>query len=353
MPRKTVLITGAGGMIGPMLAKRLLDDGYIVVMTDLAQVKVPEGTRHPENAKCMRGDICDQAFVKTLLAAAQPLHAAFIFHGIMSAGSEANFDLSMKVNVESVRNMLLALRQTNSGVRIVYSSSQAVYGQPLPKVITDDTPLTPEGTYGAHKLSTEIIVNDMHRKGFIDAFTVRFPTVVVRPGAPSRAAPSFLSGMIREPMKGEECVIPLRDRSYRTYVCSPSSCIENLVRVLNMPSDALPPHKRQITFPGVSATIQDMMDALCRYGGEDKLKLLKEETNPEYERILRSWAEDFDPSTPDRLGLVRTMSVDELVKEYIDSLEPVRKDRASVSTAVDSVWHNTPEFSTKPLHVGA
>lgn len=102
----------------------------------------------------------------------------------------------MRVNVESVRNLLLSIRELpQAPVRVVYSSSQAVYGQPLPKIITDDVTPTPEGTYGAHKYSTEIIINDMHRKGFIDAFTVRFPTVVVRAGAPSNAAPSFLSGL--------------------------------------------------------------------------------------------------------------------------------------------------------------
>lgn len=126
--------------------------------------------------------------------------------------------------------------------------------------------------------------------------------------------------MIREPMKGEECVIPLTDRSYKTYVCSPSSTIENLVRVLNLKSDALPKHQRHIMFPGVSTTIQDLMDALAKHGGQDKLKLLKEETNPTFERILRSWPEDFDPSTPDRLGLVRDKKAEDLVKEYIDSL---------------------------------
>lgn len=89
---KNIIITGAGGMIGPMLAKRLLDDGHKLVLTDLVQPKVPD-CAHPENAKCMKGDICDPAFVKQLLGAAQPLDAIFIFHGIMSAGSEANFDL--------------------------------------------------------------------------------------------------------------------------------------------------------------------------------------------------------------------------------------------------------------------
>jgi len=90
---KNIIITGAGGMIGPMLAKRLLDDGHRLVLTDLVQPKVPEGVANPQNAICMKGDICDAAFVHTLLEAAEPLDAIFIFHGIMSAGSEANFDL--------------------------------------------------------------------------------------------------------------------------------------------------------------------------------------------------------------------------------------------------------------------
>lgn len=91
--KKNIIITGAGGMIGPMLAKRLLNDGYNLVLTDIVEPKVPEGVEKSENAKCLKGDICDEAFVKQLLDAAQPLHAIFIFHGIMSAGSEANFDL--------------------------------------------------------------------------------------------------------------------------------------------------------------------------------------------------------------------------------------------------------------------
>ncbi|KAK7943788.1 nucleoside-diphosphate-sugar epimerase [Apiospora aurea] len=300
---RNVIVTGAGGLVGPMLAKRLLDEGYRVIMTDIVQPTVPAGTAHPENAVCMQGDICDASFVQALVDAAQPLHAIFIFHGIMSAGSEANYDLSMKVNVESVRSLLLHLRRTNPGVRVVYSSSQAVYGQPLPAVVTDAVTPTPEGT------------------GFVDAFIVRFPTLVVRPGAPSNAASSFLSGMIREPMKGETCVIPLQDRSFQSYICSPSGVIENLVRVLNMKSDALPNHVRHINFPGVAASTQALMDGLAKYGGEDKLKLLKEETDPAMERILRSWPQDFDPSTPDRLGLVRDKNPEDLVKEYIDSLK--------------------------------
>ncbi|KAI1185387.1 hypothetical protein F5B17DRAFT_34158 [Nemania serpens] len=326
---KNIIITGAGGLIGPLIATRLLNEpDYNVILTDLVDPVVPAGVAYPENATCLRGDITDASFVASLLAAAaQPrLHAIFVFHGIMSAGSEANFDLSLAVNVNSVRDLLLALRAANppgdrEPVRVIYSSSQAVYGQPLPARVTDDVTPTPEGTYGAHKLLTEIFLNDMHRRGFVDAFILRFPSVVVRPGRPTNAASSFLSGMIREPMNGEECVIPLRDRAFRSFLCSPSSLRENLYRVLHMDTNKLPKHIRHINVPGVSVSIQELMDALAKHGGEDKLKLLREETIPDLERILRSWSPDFDNSTPLRLGLTQDESGESIVKEYIDSLK--------------------------------
>ena len=320
--RTNIIITGAGGLVGPLLAARLLDEPqYHLVLTDIVEPVVPKGVRYPEHAKCMKGDISDPSFLASLVAAAQPLGAIFVFHGIMSAGSEANYDLSVKVNVESVRGLLEHLRKSNPGVRVVYSSSQAVFGQPLPAVVTDSVTPTPQGTYGAHKLATEVYLNEMHRRGFVDAFILRFPTVVVRPGRPSPAASAFLSGMIREPMNGEECVIPLTDRSFRSYLCAPSTLTENLVRVLRLPSDALPPHIRHINFPGVSVSTQELMDGLAKHGGEDKLKYLREETDPAHERILRSWPQDFDISTSIRLGLKVDKKGEDLVKEYVDSLK--------------------------------
>ncbi len=141
-----------------------------------------------------------------------------------------------------------------------------------------------------------------------------------RPGKLSPAASAFLSGMIREPMNGQECIIPLKDRSFRSCLCAPSTLTENLVRVLRLSSDALPTFVTS-TSPACRASTQELMDGLAKYGGEDKLKFLKEETNPAHERILRSWPQDFDISTPIRLGLAVDKKAEDLVKEYIDSLK--------------------------------
>lgn len=327
---KNVLITGAAGFIGQQLAARLLHDAsaqYRVILSDIVAPPIPDHGEPPERAVSIRADLCDPRSLADLIAASQPLAAVFVFHGIMSSGSEADPELSFAVNLDSTRALLMSLASTNPGVRVVYASSQAVYGPRLPPVVTDATTPTPASVYGTHKLMSELLINDLHRRGLIDAFSLRFPSISVRAGKPTQAASSFLSGMIREPLNGQECVIPLKDRSYRAVLCSPSVLMENLVKVMHLPSDSLPAHIRGMNVPGISATVQDMMDALEVFGGRGALDLLKEEADPVTERILRSWALDVDCSTALRLGLVRDESVQSLVREYWDKLHRQSKDK--------------------------
>ena len=206
-------------------------------------------------------------------------------------------------------------------MRVIYASSQAVYGQPLPSTPIDENVLpTPEGSYGAQKLICETLINDYTRKGYIDGFSLRFPTISIRPGKPTQAASSFLSGMIREPLNGLECVIPLKDRSFKSWLCSPRTLAENLVRALVVPREALPSHRRTVNMPGVGVTVQEMMDALEVVGGKEKLELLREETDVEMERILRSWGTTFDNSLAHHLGFKEDVGFEQAVRDYRDSL---------------------------------
>ncbi|POS69708.1 hypothetical protein DHEL01_v211898 [Diaporthe helianthi] len=319
---KTILITGAAGFIGQRLAAALVakHTEYRIVITDIVAPSIPPGVQDPERAVPIQADLSDPTCLASLIAAAQPLEAVFVLHGIMSSGSEADPGLSLKVNVDATRALLLKLSESNRGVRVVYASSQAVYGSPLPDVITDAVTPTPAGVYGTHKLMTELFINDLHRRGLIDAFSLRFPTVSVRAGKPTQAASSFLSGIIREPMNGHECVVPIKDRGYRAVLSGPGTLIENLLRVLELPSDALPPHIRWINFPGISVTVQELLDSLAKVGGEDRLRYIREEIDVEMERILRSWPLNIDDSTAVNLGLKRDESAESLVREYVESI---------------------------------
>jgi nucleoside-diphosphate-sugar epimerase len=324
MPR--VLITGGAGLIGPLLATRLLSDpSYEVILTDIISPPIPPKAKYPENCKPIQADLCDTSSLKTLIETSLPLDAVCIFHGIMSSGSEANFELGMKVNLHSTLSFLEALRLAHKPgeplLRVLYASSQAVYGQPLPAVIDESVLPTPEGSYGAQKLCCETLLNDYTRKGYLDGYSLRFPTISVRGGKPTAAASSFLSGMIREPLNNQECVIPLKDRSFRSWLCSPKTLAENLVHALKIGPDALPRHKRVVNMPGIGVSVQDMMDALERVAGKEKLGFLREETDEGMERILRSWGTEFDNSLAYGLGFAKDVSFEQAVRDYVDSLK--------------------------------
>lgn len=308
-----ILITGAAGFVGQLLAKELLNDPtYRVTLTDIHPPPIPKGVRHPQNATAIKADLLNGA--SDVVDAS--LDAVYAFHGIMSSGSEANFDLGMSVNIDATRNLLEALRHTCPGVRVIYSSSQAVYGQPLPEVVTDSVVPTPQSSYGAEKVVCETLVNEYTRRGFITGFTLRFPTISVRPGAPTAAASSFLSGMIREPLDGKECVIPIEDRTFKSWLCSPMTLVHNLLLTLRLSADSVPPHIRQINVPGICVTVQGMMDALEKVGGKEKLALLTEKEDPALVSILKSWPTQFDNSQAISLGFKRDVSFEQAVRDY-------------------------------------
>jgi nucleoside-diphosphate-sugar epimerase len=238
-----------------------------------------------------------------------------------SSGAEANFELGMRVNLDSTRSTLEAIRSTRPGMRVIYASSLAVYGRPFPAVVNETIRPTPESSYGAEKLICETLVNDYHRKGFVSGLVVRFPTITIRPGKPTAAASSFLSGMIREPMNGQECVIPVEDRGFGSWVCSPKTLVENLVHCLALDFSLLPKHVRVVNMPGQYITIQDMLDALENIAGKDALKYIKEVADPMTEVILRSWAEHYSNAFAYSLGFKADVSFQQAVRDYKESLK--------------------------------
>lgn len=321
-----ILITGGAGFLAPILAAKLAQDPTNrTVLTDLHKPPTPKGLSDPTRCACIAADMTQPSDIARLLSSASSWKAIFILHGIMSVGCEENPALSQAVNINATQALLTAVSKLEKGgmkPRVVYASTQAVYGPPYTTsgTITDDTPATPIGVYGTHKLITECIVNDMNRRGLIDAFSVRLPTVTVRPGAPSRSAASFLSGMVREPMVGLECVVPLSDKDARQIICSPRIMIENLVRILSVPTDAMPPHIRAIYMPGISVTLRQMYTAFEEVCGVDKLKFLREEKDAEAERLLNSWPQLSDFGNARRIGLAFDDSCNQIFQEYVDSL---------------------------------
>ncbi|KAE9568541.1 hypothetical protein CGMCC3_g15308 [Colletotrichum fructicola] len=312
-----VLITGAAGFIGQIVASKLLEDeSNELILTDVIEPPIPSSKSH-NNVKLIKADLVDEA----TKVVPESLDAAILLHGIMSSGAEANFELGYRVNVDATRSVLNLLAKRCPGVRVLYASSEAVYGRPVPaqNVTEDDIP-SPEMSYGCQKVICETLINDYTRRNMINGFALRFPTISVRPGAPSAAVSSFLSGVIREPLNGQRCTIPLKDRAWRHWMSSPKTLVHNLMVALTLPKDALPPHRRAVNMPGFGVTVQDMLDALEEVGGKDKLLLVEERDDPELRSLLYSWADHFDNSLAISLGMKQDTSFVQSASDYLKTM---------------------------------
>lgn len=312
-----ILITGAGGFVGQMLAEHLLNDNHAVILADIFEPPVPAAASNKQNATCIKADLYESSSA----VLSKDLDAIYVFHGIMSAGSEADLQLGYRVNLQSTINFLDAIRATVPGVRFIYASSTAIFGQPLPEVPSEETVPTPQGSYGTQKAMIEYIVNDYNRRGFVNAFILRFPTISVRPGKPTQAASSWMSGIIREPLQGKESILPCDD-DFKAWLCSPKTLIRNLKHALTLKGDCMPPHIRQVLLPGITSTVKDMLDALRAVGGEEAISLVKrEKPSPEIKAMLDSWPTTFDITKALSLGFVADQNFKAAVEDFAETLK--------------------------------
>lgn len=317
---QAILITGAAGFIGQVLAAALLESSsdITLTLTDVTKPPVPTSvSQHADRVTAVSSDLTDPAAVASLLST--PFKAVYLLHGLMSGGAEANLELGWRVNWDSHRSILDQLRTRHQGTVVIFPSSLAVYGPTVPGEITSDStnPL-PQSSYGAQKLMVETYLNDFSRRGLLDGRIVRLPTVVVRPGAPSAAASSFASGIIREPLQGQKSTLPV-SRDLEMWVCSPKTVVANLIRIKDVPRDKFG-LSRVLNLPGITVTVQQMLDALEKVGGNEALNLIEEERDSKVEAIVGSWPARFDTSRAEGLGLVSDQTLVETVNEFAGSL---------------------------------
>ncbi|OJJ06019.1 hypothetical protein ASPVEDRAFT_55762 [Aspergillus versicolor CBS 583.65] len=321
----SILITGAGGFLGQALAKTLASTPGIhtLVLTDVVEPAKPK-TDSNTHITSLKADLTSSETCRALLST--PFTHMYLLHGIMSGASEANLPLGLAVNVDSMRNILDILREQHeaktksekTGVRIIYPSSLAVFGGPEIHAapVTESTITLPQSSYGAQKHICEVLFNDFSRRGIIDAVIVRLPTIIVRPGKPSGAASSFCSGIVREPLNGEESVLPV-SRDLKLWVCATRTIIRNLVRAreVSFPGEVF---SRVVNLPGVTVTVQEILDGLKTVGGEEALSRVVEKADPAVQAIVGSWPAVFDVKKALDMGFYPDGDLAETIRAYIE-----------------------------------
>ncbi len=243
-----------------------------------------------------------------------------IFHlaAIVSGDAEANFEKGYKINFNGSWALLEAVRQENekSGYkpRFVFASTLAVFGPPFPDPIPDSFATTPTSSYGTQKAMTELLLADYSRKGYLDGVGVRLPTICIRPGKPNKAASSFFSGILREPLAGQEAPLPVGDE-VRHWFASPRAAVGFFITAATIDTSSLGP-RRSMTMPGVSATVGEEIEALRKAAGDKAVALIKRVEDPFVARIVQGWAGRYDTQLATSMGFKAEKNFDEIIKVY-------------------------------------
>ncbi|TIP28962.1 MAG: SDR family oxidoreductase [Mesorhizobium sp.] len=314
-----VLITGAAGMVGRKLIARLAKDGTLsgrkIAALDLHDIVPPQPpVMEGVDVTIHTGDLAAASAMERLVASRPDV----IFHlaGVVSGEAEANFDLGYRVNLDGTRALFDAIRLAGFAPRVVFTSSIAVFGAPFPDVIPDEFHPTPLTSYGTQKLMGEALLADYTRRGFFDGIGIRLPTICVRPGKPNKAASGFFSGIIREPLNGQEAILPVPRSVVHTHA-SPRSAVNFLIHAAGIDGSAVGP-RRNLTMPGVAVTVGEQIEALERIAGADAVKLIREEPDDTIWAIVKGWPTRFEARRSRELGFAAETSFDDIIRAHIE-----------------------------------
>jgi nucleoside-diphosphate-sugar epimerase len=311
------LIIGAAGMIGRKLSARFAREELI--LQDVV----------PFDGATFVSDLSAPGEAEKLIAARPQL----IFHlaAVVSGEAEADFDKGYRVNLDATRRLFEAIRNVGDGYkpRVVFTSSIAVFGAPFPEAIGDEFLNAPLTSYGTQKAIDELLLSDYSRRGFFDGVGIRLPTICVRPGKPNKAASGFFSGIIREPLSGQEAVLPVPE-TVRHWFASPRAAIAFLLHASRINTEQLGT-RRNLSMPGISATVAEQIDALRKVAGDKVARLIRREPDPTIMRIVEGWPQNFDAKRALALGFRADKGFEEIIRIHIeDELQKTpapRRDR--------------------------
>ena len=317
-----ILVLGAAGMVGRKLVERLLRDGRLgktditrLTLHDVVAPSKPEGCGFPVEA--VAGDFAVPGAAEKLIAGRPDV----IFHlaAIVSGEAELDFDKGYRINLDGTRMLLDAIRLVGGGYkpRLVFTSSIAVFGAPFPEAIGDEFFHTPLLSYGTQKAIDELLLADYSRRGFLDGIGIRLPTICIRPGLPNKAASGFFSNILREPLAGKEAILPVSE-DVRHWHATPRSAVGFLLHAGTMDLAAVGP-RRNLTMPGLSATVGEQIAALRRVAGEKVAARIKRVPDSFIMGIVDGWPRNFEAKRARELGFTTAEnSFDDIIRIHIE-----------------------------------
>ncbi|MBS0452698.1 MAG: NAD-dependent epimerase/dehydratase family protein [Proteobacteria bacterium] len=318
-----VLVTGAGGFIGAILL-RLLHARQRIGNRPIALLAACDQRlgELPAGIAAIEGDL-GEAQVMERVAALAP-DVCFHLAAVPGGAAEADPALSRRVNLHASLDLFETL--ANGAARrgagppvVVYASTIAVYGHPLPDPVRTDTPARPPMTYGAHKLACEIVLADFTRRGLLDGRSLRLPGIVARPRAPSGLVSAFMSDVMHALKAGEPFTCPVGP-SATAWWMSARRCAQNLVHAAVMvpAASGADAASRAWVLPVLRLSMEELVGTLSSVYGVDGRQLVRYTPQPAVEAVFGRYP-PLDDRAARALGLRDDGTPSALVQRALDA----------------------------------
>jgi len=315
-----IIITGGGGFLGHQLAKFILKRGFLNGR-EVSEIVLLDAAFHrqldDERVRLLSGDVGN----RDLVFEAVGDRADVIFHlaSMVSGECEERYDDALRVNLDGGRNVFEAARAAEGRPRVIFASSVACYGGlDMAQTMSDTTKLLPQTTYGMTKAICELLVNDHTRKGHFDGRSVRLPTVIIRPGKPNAAASSWASGMFREPLNGESCLLPVR-RDQAHPMTGYRTVIESFIAFAEADEASLD-RDRGYVLPAHRVTPRLAEQTITQVAAERGIKTgtIVDAFDARIQAIVDNWPQQVDGSRAVRAGAPLPPPLKVIVEQYIE-----------------------------------
>lgn len=227
-----ILVTGGGGYIGSFMIMRLLANQNEVVVLD----SLERGYREAIDPKAsfVKGDIKDKSFLEKLFET-ETFDAVLHFAGYISVAESVEYPdkyyLNNVVGSENLFRSAIGIGKIN---KFIFSSTAAVYGNPVKIPIPEDHPTNPTSPYGKTKLEIEGLLESLYSEHTISYVCLRY----------FNAAGAALDGTRGEQHSPETHIIPNAIRSSLNksefvlfgsdYDTPDGTCVRDYIHVLDL-----------------------------------------------------------------------------------------------------------------------
>lgn len=300
MNESSVLITGAAGLIGNAVRRKLEDRGTNVIAIDRMAATI-DGREVRE---------CDVTDIHGLYAIARAHDIGAIVHCGAFSGPMVSPDhpiQMVQVNIGGAAN-IGELARIIGGVRVVFASTATAYGVTPPAPVSEATVMVPDTMYGASKAAAEHVMNAYKLQFGIDTVNLRIGWVY----GPRRSTTCLIRQMLINAMAGKPTQIPYGRDFPRQYLHIDDAC-DAMIAALDRPN--LPQQAYNIT-GGSWLTLSEVAETVMRVVPGARVEVASGDDPGDM------WQERFDISAAERdLGYRPTISLEEGIRSYLDWLK--------------------------------